>query len=136
MDMELIRQTEPEIAGAIDDEWQRQSLALELIASENIASRAVMVTQGSVLTNKYAEGYPAKRYYGGCDFVDVVEDLLGRAGVTANKNAIPNDKRGPKITRGIRVGTPAITSRGKQVTEMARIADFIAQVLKNPADDA
>ncbi len=65
MDMELIRQTDPEIAGTIDDECQRQSLTLELIASENIARRAVMVTQGSVLTNKYAEGYPAKRYYGG-----------------------------------------------------------------------
>ena len=75
MDMELIRQTDPEIAAAIDDEWQRQSRTLELIASENIVSPGVMAVQGSVLTNKYAEGYPAKRYYGGCEFVDVAEDL-------------------------------------------------------------
>ena len=75
MNMERIRQADPEIAAAIEDEVQRQTRTLELIASENIASRAVMATQGSELTNKYAEGYPAKRYYGGCEYVDVVEDL-------------------------------------------------------------
>jgi len=75
MDIDSIRRTDPEIAAAIDDEWQRQSRTLELIASENIVSRGVMAAQGSVLTNKYAEGYPTKRYYGGCEFVDVAEDL-------------------------------------------------------------
>jgi glycine hydroxymethyltransferase len=66
---------DPEIARVIDCELERQNTHLELIASENIASRAVMAAQGSVLTNKYAEGYPAKRYYGGCEFVDVAEQL-------------------------------------------------------------
>jgi glycine hydroxymethyltransferase len=64
-----------EISQAIEQERARQESHLELIASENIASRAVMAVQGSILTNKYAEGYPAKRYYGGCEFVDVAEQL-------------------------------------------------------------
>ena len=75
MNTELIRQTDPEIARVIEDEAMRQQSHLELIASENIASRAVMAAQGSVLTNKYAEGYPDKRYYGGCEFVDRAEQL-------------------------------------------------------------
>jgi len=66
-------ETDPEIADAIKHEIQRQNDGLELIASENFVSRAVMEAAGSVLTNKYAEGYPGKRYYGGCEFVDVVE---------------------------------------------------------------
>src|ERR1700750_2096416 len=61
------------ITGAIDDEVRRQSEGLELIASENFVSEAVLEAMGSVFTNKYAEGYPRKRYYGGCDFTDVVE---------------------------------------------------------------
>ena len=64
-----------EVFAAIENELNRQRNKLELIASENIVSRAVMEAQGSVLTNKYAEGYPGKRYYGGCEFVDVVEQL-------------------------------------------------------------
>jgi len=64
-----------EIAAAIDDELRRQARQIELIASENIVSRAVLEAQGSVLTNKYAEGYPGRRYYGGCEFVDEVERL-------------------------------------------------------------
>ncbi|BBO90937.1 serine hydroxymethyltransferase [Desulfosarcina ovata] len=75
MNTDLIRQTDPEIARVIDDEAKRQQSHLELIASENIASRAVMAAQGSILTNKYAEGYPEKRYYGGCEFVDRAEQL-------------------------------------------------------------
>ena len=67
--------TDPEIAALIDKEAKRQEDGLELIASENIVSKAVMEAQGSVLTNKYAEGYPAKRYYGGCTFVDAAESL-------------------------------------------------------------
>ncbi|MEM9123756.1 MAG: serine hydroxymethyltransferase, partial [Pseudomonadota bacterium] len=67
--------SDPELFGSIADELARQQSQIELIASENIVSRAVLEAQGSVLTNKYAEGYPAKRYYGGCEFVDVAEDL-------------------------------------------------------------
>ncbi len=66
---------DPEIAQAIANELQRQREKIELIASENIVSRAVLEAQGSVLTNKYAEGYPGRRYYGGCEFVDVAEEL-------------------------------------------------------------
>ena len=66
---------DPEIAQAMTDEINRQDHNIELIASENIVSKAVMAAMGSVLTNKYAEGYPGKRYYGGCEYVDVVEDL-------------------------------------------------------------
>ncbi len=67
--------TDPDIAGAIHDELHRQNSGLELIASENFVSQAVLQAAGSVMTNKYAEGYPGKRYYGGCEFVDVAETL-------------------------------------------------------------
>jgi glycine hydroxymethyltransferase len=67
--------TDPDIAKSIQDELSRQQNQIELIASENIVSRAVLEAQGSVMTNKYAEGYPGRRYYGGCEFVDVAEDL-------------------------------------------------------------
>jgi len=75
LNFRLIEKADPEIARAISMEIDRQTHTLELIASENIASPAVMATQASVLTNKYAEGYPDKRYYGGCEFVDVAEKL-------------------------------------------------------------
>ena len=67
--------TDPEIAEAIQAEYTRQSDGLELIASENVVTEAVMCAMGSVLTNKYAEGYPGKRYYGGCSCVDVAETI-------------------------------------------------------------
>ena len=70
-----LAETDPEIAAAIREEVQRQNTGLELIASENFVSQAVMQAAGSALTNKYAEGYPGKRYYGGCEFVDVAESL-------------------------------------------------------------
>ena len=73
--MDELAMTDPEIAKELDHELSRQRNKLELIASENIVSKAVMKAQGSVLTNKYAEGYPGKRYYGGCEYVDVVEQL-------------------------------------------------------------
>ena len=73
--MDDLKQVDPEISAQLDNELNRQRNKLELIASENIVSKAVMQAQGSVLTNKYAEGYPGKRYYGGCEFVDVVEQL-------------------------------------------------------------
>jgi glycine hydroxymethyltransferase len=70
-----LKEADPDLFQAIQDELARQSRQIELIASENIVSRAVLEAQGSVLTNKYAEGYPGKRYYGGCDYVDVAESL-------------------------------------------------------------
>jgi glycine hydroxymethyltransferase len=70
-----LRETDPEVAGAIRDEVCRQAGGLELIASENFVSNAVLEAAGSVFTNKYAEGYPGRRYYGGCEFTDVVERL-------------------------------------------------------------
>jgi len=73
--MSRLEQVDPEIAKAIHDETVRQSRNLELIASENFVSEAVLETVGSVMTNKYAEGYPGKRYYGGCEIVDIAEDL-------------------------------------------------------------
>ncbi len=75
MDYQMIRDSDPELAAVLEKELNRQQFNLELIASENIVSRSVMAIQGSVLTNKYAEGYPDKRYYGGCEFVDLAEEL-------------------------------------------------------------
>ncbi len=73
--MTSLLKTDPEVARAIWDETRRQAGKLEMIASENFVSEAVLAAQGSIMTNKYAEGYPAKRYYGGCEYVDVVESL-------------------------------------------------------------
>jgi glycine hydroxymethyltransferase len=73
--LRTLAEVDPDIAQAIADETTRQNHGLELIASENFASTAVMTAAGSVMTNKYAEGYPGKRYYGGCEFVDVAESL-------------------------------------------------------------
>ena len=73
--MNYLQTQDPEVAACIENEFQRQKQNIELIASENIASPAVIAAMGSVLTNKYAEGYPGKRYYGGCQFVDEVETL-------------------------------------------------------------
>ena len=75
MELELIRKADPQVAEAIELELNRQRTHIELIASENFVSPAVMAAMGSCLTNKYAEGYPGKRYYGGCEYVDIVEEL-------------------------------------------------------------
>jgi len=75
LNLQWIERTDPDMARTVAEELDRQRNTLELIASENFASRAVMAVQGSVLTNKYAEGYPDKRYYGGCEFVDIAEKL-------------------------------------------------------------
>jgi glycine hydroxymethyltransferase len=72
---DIVKQSDPELFSALGKEFERQNKKIELIASENFTSLAVMQTQGSVLTNKYAEGYPGKRYYGGCEYVDIAEDL-------------------------------------------------------------
>jgi glycine hydroxymethyltransferase len=73
--LDILRHQDPELAQAVDAEAERQRHGIELIASENYVSAAVLAAQGSVLTNKYAEGYPGKRYYGGCEWVDVAENL-------------------------------------------------------------
>jgi glycine hydroxymethyltransferase len=73
--MSTLKSQDPEVYDAIKNELERQRYYLELIASENIVSEAVLEAQGSIFTNKYAEGYPSKRYYGGCDYADVVENL-------------------------------------------------------------
>jgi glycine hydroxymethyltransferase len=70
-----LAEVDPEVAATIADEERRLAYNLEMIASENFVSEAVLEAMGSVMTNKYAEGYPGKRYYGGCEFVDVVENL-------------------------------------------------------------
>ncbi len=72
---EPLSSRDPDLFGAIEKELERQNSEIELIASENIVSRAVMQAQGSVMTNKYAEGYPGRRYYGGCEYVDIAENL-------------------------------------------------------------
>src|SRR3954462_4345387 len=73
--MDVLQRTDPEVWQAVQAERDRQQQGLEMIASENYPSPAVMAAQGSVLTNKYAEGYPGRRYYGGCEHVDTIEDL-------------------------------------------------------------
>ena len=75
MRLENLRRTDPEVCDAVENEMRRQSDEIELIASENFTSAAVLEAAGSVLTNKYAEGYPAQRYYDGCENVDRVEEL-------------------------------------------------------------
>ena len=72
---EVLAEADPLLFSAIEGELQRQQNQIELIASENLVSRAVLEAQGSILTNKYAEGYPGKRYYGGCEWVDQAEQL-------------------------------------------------------------
>src|SRR5438270_4502754 len=74
-DMNVLEQADPAVWKAVANERRRQQQGLEMIASENYTSPAVLAAQGSELTNKYAEGYPGRRYYGGCEFVDVVERL-------------------------------------------------------------
>ena len=74
-DFPKVKATDPQVFEAMQQELNRQEGNIELIASENFVSEAVMQAMGSHLTNKYAEGYPGKRYYGGCQYVDIVEDL-------------------------------------------------------------
>ena len=73
--MDLIHFIDPELAAAIEGEKERQNLTIELIASENFVPEVILEAQGSLLTNKYAEGYPGRRYHGGCQFIDIVESL-------------------------------------------------------------
>ena len=192
---------DPEIAGWIDKELSRQRDKIELIASENITSRAVLEATGSILTNKYAEGYPGKRYYGGCEYVDEIETIaierakklfgcgfanvqpnsgsqmnqavflallqpgysfmgldivsggtdnhlmlvdlrpkqakgkhaeqaLDRASITCNKNNIPFDTEKAALTSGLRLGSPAGTTRGFGPAEFRDIGRMIADVVE------
>src|SRR5687767_7189729 len=73
--LSALQRQDPEVAAAIADEARRQRDGIELIASENYVSEAVLEAQGSIFTNKYAEGYPGRRYYGGCQYMDVVETI-------------------------------------------------------------
>src|SRR5450631_4442648 len=84
-----LTEADPDIAAAIRGELGRQRHEIELIASENIVSRAVLEAQGSVLTNKYAEGYPGARYYGGCEWVDVVKRSPSTAPRSCSAPALP-----------------------------------------------
>ena len=102
-----LEEVDPAIAAVLAGELDRQQPTLEMIASENFAPRAVLAGQGSVLTNKYAEGYPGKRYYGGCEYVDVVEQLaIDRASRRCSAPSTPTCSR----TRARRP-TPPSSSR-------------------------
>ena len=257
--IEMLKEYDPEVGAGIEAEYKRQKRGLELIASENLVSEPVMLAMGTHLTNKYAEGYPAHRYYGGCECVDVVENIaieracklfgaehanvqphsgananlavffallnpgdtvmgmnlqqggplehiiaskavcfgeglkpsfkeyqqkivenakalaegllaggfnlvsggtdnhlmlvdlrpfnitgkelehrLDEVYITVNKNAIHNDPEKPFVTSGIRIGTPAVTTRGLGVEEMEKIAEYIylcATDFENKADE-
>ena len=76
--LEFVKKSDPEVGEAIELEYARQRRNIELIASENAVSEAVMVSMANVMVNKYAEGYPGKRYYGGCEYVDVSASILWR----------------------------------------------------------
>lgn len=78
--MDFLSQADPEVGASIQKEFDREQHNIELIASENIVSKAVLLAMGTCLTNKYAEGYPGKRYYGGCYAVDVTEELAAAGG--------------------------------------------------------
>jgi len=112
----MLRTQDPELFEAMRREARRQADNLELIASENYASEAVLEAQGSVLTNKYAEGYPGKRYYGGCEFVDVVENLaIGRAKQlfgAEHANVQPHSGTQANITMYLSVLAPGDTVMG------------------------
>lgn len=90
-----LAELDPEVAAAMNGELARQRDTLEMIASENFVPRAVLQAQGSVLTNKYAEGYPGRRYYGGCEYVDVVEDLARNRAKELFAPSSPTSSRTP-----------------------------------------
>ena len=90
-----LAERDPEISAAIGNELGRQRDEIELIASENIVSRAVLEAQGSIMTNKYAEGYPGKRYYGGCQFVDIAESWPSSGRKSCSTATSPTCSRTP-----------------------------------------
>ncbi len=102
--MNFIEHDDPDVWAAIDAEAHRQQDGLEMIASENYVSPAIMQAVGSVLTNKYAEGYPGRRYYGGCEYVDVVETLRANGPSNCSAPSTPTCSR----TREARPISPCI----------------------------
>src|SRR5450756_2051777 len=126
----LIEQTDPEIFAAIQAENLRQEQHIELIASENYCSPAVMAAQGSQLTNKYAEGYPGKRYYGGCENVDVVEQLaidrIKQLFGAENANVQPNS--GSQANQAVFLGLlqPGDTIMGMSLAEGGHLTHGMA----------
>src|ERR1700752_1443195 len=114
-------QADPDIAAAIANETRRQHEGLELIASENFVSEAVLEAAGSVFTNKYAEGYPGRRYYGGCEFVDVVEQLaIDRAKQifgADHANVQPHSGPQANITAYMSVMKPGDTLMGMELSQ-------------------
>ena len=121
MDLMLGLKKDAELFAAVENELNRQRNKLELIASENIVSKAVMEAQGSVLTNKYAEGYPKKRYYGGCEFVDVAEQLaIDRAKQLFNceyANVQPHSGAQANMAVYFALATPGDTIMGMNLTD-------------------
>jgi glycine hydroxymethyltransferase len=137
-----VAEVDPEIAQVLEDELHRQETTLEMIASENFVPQAVLDAQGSVLTNKYAEGYPGRRYYGGCEFVDVAEmlaiarakELFGadhanvqpHAGAQANNAAYhallqPGDR-----VLGMKLDHGGHLSHGMKINFSGRLYDIVA----------
>ncbi len=95
----FVSESDPEVGAAMQRELARQRRNIELIASENIVSPAVLAAMGSVLTNKYAEGYPGKRYYGGCEFVDQVENIAIERAKNCSARRTPTCSRIPARRR-------------------------------------
>ena len=107
-----LAEVDPEIADAIQHELDRQQRTLEMIASENFVPQAILECQGSVLTNKYAEGYPGKRYYGGCEYVDIIEQLAIIARRRSSEPTTPTCSRTP----GLRPTRPSTTRSCSRAT--------------------
>src|SRR5712692_7666028 len=119
-----IEREDAEIAVAIHQEEQRQRLKLEMIASENYCSEAVLEAVGSELTNKYAEGYPGARYYGGCEYVDVVENLARDRAKHANVQ--PHAGAQANEAAYFALFTPGDTAMGRNVAQGGHLAHGLA----------
>ncbi len=117
---ELVRAADPEVAEALENERRRQNEGIELIASENFVSPAVLAAMGSVMTNKYAEGYPGKRYYGGCEYVDVAEELARQRAKelfgAGHANVQPHSGAQANMAVYLAVLTPGDTMLGMDLT--------------------
>ena len=138
----VLAERDPEIARAIEQEVERQRRNVVLIASENYASRAVLEAQGSALTNKYAEGYPGRRYYGGCEFVDIAEqlaidragELFGaehanvqpHAGASANMEAYAALLEVGDTVMGLRLDQGGHLTHGSPVNFSSKLYNFVA----------
>ena len=127
--MRSLAETDPEIAAAIHNETHRQADGLELIASENVVSRAILEAAGSVMTNKYAEGYPGRRYYGGCEFVDVAESLA----ISRAKQLFGADHANVQPHSGAQANAPECAPDNAE--RQAQDSDDKAQRALSPFDD-